>query len=102
MSWTKCRHRQLQIFKGRLKNIDAGAEGKFEILYTVDGVENEIAADAMINYIGSESNFKRIDSELIRNLNGRGYIKNDALNLGIDALPDGKHLMKSAALQTKS
>ncbi len=82
--------KQLQIMKGRIKNIETDKAGRFDILFTTGGVENRLSADAIVNCIGSESNFQRLDSVLVKNLIGKGYIKNDCLNLGIDATPDGR------------
>ena len=81
---------QLQIGKGRLRNIEAYANGKFEITFSVDGFETHLSVDAVINCIGSESNFNRIDSPLVKNLIGKGLIKPDSLKMGIDAAPDGR------------
>ena len=78
---------RLHILKGRLKAINL--DGRFNVEYLTNGVENQVAAGAIINCIGSESNFENIDSPFVRNLFSRGYIRNDALNMGIDALPNG-------------
>lgn len=79
----------LKILKGRLKNIES-ADGKFNVSFTADGVEKHLSFDAVINCIGSESNFERLDNRFVKNLIGKGYIKNDRLNLGIDSTPGGK------------
>jgi uncharacterized NAD(P)/FAD-binding protein YdhS len=78
---------RLEVLKGRLKKIDFDA--RFDVEYQTDGVASSINVDAIINCIGSESNFEKLDSALVRNMYSRGYIRNDALNLGIDALPNG-------------
>ena len=81
---------QLQIMKGRLQNITTGESGKFDVSYSLNGIQKHLSADAIINCIGSESNFKQIDFPLVKNLIGRGLIKTDVLKLGIDATPDGR------------
>jgi uncharacterized NAD(P)/FAD-binding protein YdhS len=78
---------QLQILKGRLQRISDG-DG-FEITFTTDGIEHRRIADVLINCIGSEANYERLDSPLIKNLMNRGYIKTDELTLGLDATPEG-------------
>ena len=89
---------QLQIRKGRLRNIEAGENGKFDIAFSNDGVETHISADAVINCIGSESNFNRLDSTLVKNLLNRGLIKSDGLKMGIDAAPDGGTIDKNGKI----
>jgi uncharacterized NAD(P)/FAD-binding protein YdhS len=81
---------QLQILKGRLKNIETVENGKFNVSYCLNGERKNLFADAIVNCIGSESNFNRVKNTLVKNLVRKGIIKNDALNLGIDATPDGK------------
>ena len=78
---------RLHILKGRLKQINL--DGRFDVEYRTEGIENQVAVDAIINCIGSESNFEKLDTPLVKKLFSRGYIRNDALNLGIDALPNG-------------
>ncbi len=84
---------RLQILKGRLKEITF--DGRFNVAYRTIGDEHLIAADAIINCIGSESNFEKLDTPLVKNLFSRGYIRNDAINMGIDALPNGVVLGKN-------
>lgn len=78
---------QLEILKGRLRNIGVEADGKFTITY---GTNQTVAANAVINCIGSESNFERVDSQLVKNLLRKGMIKPDSLRMGLDATADGK------------
>jgi len=80
---------RLEILRGRLKKIDVVDEA-FDISYHADGIESLITVNAVINCIGSESNFENLDAPLVKNLFRGGHIKNDALSLGIDALPDGR------------
>ena len=78
---------RLEILKGRLVSINYGAD--FEVMYKAGGEEKRITADAVINCIGSESNFEKLDSHLVRNLYSRGLVRSDPLKFGIDALQNG-------------
>lgn len=81
---------QLQILKGRLKKI-AWEEGVgFDVRYSTVGLEQYVHADAVVNCIGSESDFGRIDSPLVHSLLASGIVRCDDLNFGLDATPDGR------------
>ena len=73
---------QLEVLKGRLEQITAN--GRFEVAYRTNGRTARLAADAVINCIGSESNFQKLDSALVRNLFAAGSIRSDALT-SVDA-----------------
>jgi uncharacterized NAD(P)/FAD-binding protein YdhS len=90
---------QLQILKGRLKNIET--DGKFTVTYSNMSQENQLSVDAVVNCIGSESDFSKVDSLLVKNLYERGLIKPDALKLGLDATPDGKTIAKDGTISDK-
>ncbi len=92
---------QLQILKGRLKNIESNSNEKFDVVFSTDGAENNLSVDAIVNCIGSESNFSKVDSSFVKNLIGRGLIKPDVLKLGIDATPDGKTIAKDGTISDK-
>lgn len=81
---------QLSILKGRVKKIEITAENKFEAFYQDKGAMKNIAADAVINCTGSESNFNKLDVPLVKNLLAKNYIRTDSLALGIQAAPNGK------------
>lgn len=83
---------QLRILKGRLRNIALEDEGHFEVTYATIGVEDRIEADVIVNCIGSESRFDRLDSPLIQNMIAAGCIRTDDLRFGLDATPDGELL----------
>ena len=83
-----CNSGKLEVLKGRLLSITSGVQ--FDIEYRSQGEIKRIEANAIINCIGSESNFERLDSALVRSLYTRGLIRNDALSFGIDALPNGR------------
>ena len=78
---------QLLVLRGRLQSIEAN--GSFKVSYRSGSSLNEIAADVLINCIGSEPDFRKLNSPLVNNLFERGYIKSDPLNFGIDALQNG-------------
>ena len=82
-----CAAGRFEVLKGRLLNIDAGEE--FNVRYRSNGTETGLDADAIFNCIGSESNFQRLDSSLIKSLFERGHVRGDALHFGLDALPNG-------------
>lgn len=79
---------QLAILKGRLVSIMSGESG-FDVEYRTPASSDSIRADVLVNCIGSESNFAKIDSPLVQNLIRRGHVRPDALSLGLDATPDG-------------
>ena len=78
---------QLEILRGRLRSIKRG--NKFEVEYSFSGEICTISADALINCIGSESNYAKLDSPLVRDLLAKGLIRCDPLNCGLDATPEG-------------
>lgn len=106
--WDVCRHRipnechdvleqmqdagQLQVNKGKIKDITVAENGRFRVISQIKSEESEFFVDAVINCTGSECDFSRLDAPLVKNLLKRGLIKPDALNLGINALPDGRIL----------
>ena len=90
---------QLEILKGRLKNIEPN--GKFNVTFSTDGEENNLSVDAIVNCIGSESDFSKVDFPLVKNLVEKGLIQTDVLKLGIDATPDGETISKSGTVSDK-
>ncbi len=92
---------KLLILKGRLKNIGTGEDGKFEVKFSTGGVENNLSVDAVVNCIGSQSDFSKVENQLVKNLVDRGLIKPDVLKLGIDATPDGKTIAKGGTVSDK-
>ena len=81
---------QLQVLKGRLKEIQWEEGVGFDVRFSTVGLEQYVHADAIINCIGSESSFERIDSPLVQNLLKAGRIRSDDLNFGLDATPEGR------------
>lgn len=84
---------KLAVLKGRLKHISQN--GRFKVAFAASGVEHVIESDVLVNCIGSEANFSRIDSTFVKNLINRGHIRNDELSLGIAASPDGRVIDKT-------
>lgn len=78
---------QLTIHKGRLKTIEHSSGG-FDITFASVGDYQTVRADAILNCIGSESNFERLESPLVRSMMAKGMIRNDPISQGLDATPD--------------
>jgi len=81
---------QFNVIAGRIRNF-VETEAALEVHYiprgrTTDEVER---ASLVINCIGPESSYSRVDHPLVRNLMERGLIRSGPANLGIDALPNG-------------
>jgi uncharacterized NAD(P)/FAD-binding protein YdhS len=87
----------LEILKGRLKEITLDDAGRFTIDYSTFGRSHTVTADALINCIGAESNFARIGSPLLESMRMDGLIRNDELEMGLDATPDG-HVIGAAGV----
>jgi uncharacterized NAD(P)/FAD-binding protein YdhS len=85
----------LEILKGRLKTITLNDEEKFDIKFATNGVEHLVSADALVNCIGSEANFTKVDSPFVKKLIERKHIRNDELSLGVDASADGRVVGKN-------
>jgi uncharacterized NAD(P)/FAD-binding protein YdhS len=81
---------QLEILRGRLRSIKYS--DRFEIEYRCNGEMRSIRTDAVVNCIGPESNFAKVESSLVRNLLDKGLIRCDALNFGLDAMTNGNLL----------
>jgi uncharacterized NAD(P)/FAD-binding protein YdhS len=93
--------KQLHIKKGRLREINLFDDAKFEVVYANSGLRNKLSVDAIVNCMGSESNLNRIEFPLIKNLIGKGVITTDPLNLGINALPDGRTINKIGSVSDR-
>jgi uncharacterized NAD(P)/FAD-binding protein YdhS len=79
---------KLEILKGRLTDIRHDGT-KFNISYRSDDLSKTVAADVLVNCIGSETDFSRIETPLIQSLLRRGLVRPDDLRLGLNATPDG-------------
>ena len=79
---------RLEILKGRLKSIEH-KDGEFRISFSNPDEARTVVADALVNCIGSESDFTKIDRPFVKNLIARRHVRNDELSMGIAASPDG-------------
>ena len=79
---------KLDVLRGRLKSI-VFEEGRFNVKYMHGGAEHTVTADALVNCIGSQSDFSKIDSDLLKDMLVSGLLRTDALPFGINATPDG-------------
>lgn len=79
---------EFEILKGRLTDIEV-REGVFDVRYITMGERHAVTADVLINCIGSETDFSKIEAPLIQNLLNRGLAQPDELRLGLNATPDG-------------
>ncbi len=79
-----------EVLKGRLKNIGLNSDAKFSIDLSSDGVPHHATADVLVNCIGAESNFAKVESELVRSMLASGLVRRDELLMGLDATRDGR------------
>lgn len=80
---------KLRLLKGRLRHISLDESGEFLVNYAEFGKQSYLTVDVLVNCIGSEANFAKIDSELVRNLLSSRHIRCDPVNQGLDATTDG-------------
>lgn len=81
--------RRLVIKKAKITNVRFDGT-RFYIKYTKAGLPHHLNADSVINCIGSECNFEKIEFPLVRSLLERGEIIPDPLALGLNATREGK------------
>lgn len=79
---------KLEIINGKITDIEL-ANDKFTVSYKNHGTIKTLAADAIINCTGSESNFSRLESALVQNLLQKGATATDELRMGLAATADG-------------
>lgn len=81
---------QLEIVGGRISDlVDTGTAMDVHYTSREDGLNEIRRVDAVINCIGPETDYERIDETLVKNLLRRGLIRPGPVNLGIDAQSDG-------------
>lgn len=85
---------KLDILKGRLTDITHDGEN-FTIKFSTPEDSRTVEAATLVNCIGSESAFSRVDSPFVQRLIERRHIRDDELNFGIDATPDGRVVGKT-------
>lgn len=84
---------RLDVVAGRICDlVDVG--GAVEVHYTPRGKHGDRGtvverADRVINCIGPETDYDKVDDPLLRRLFDRGLARPGPANLGFDALPDG-------------
>ena len=86
----------LEILSGRL--LDISSNDRFGIKFQSGQTTNYVEADNLVNCIGSESNYSRLESDFVQNLVRRGHIRNDELAMGIAASTDGRIIDKNGNL----
>jgi uncharacterized NAD(P)/FAD-binding protein YdhS len=67
------------------------ADGKVEVTLRRRGGDqvSSLAVGAVVNCCGSESDYRKLDSPLVKDLLGRGLIRPDPLSLGLEVSSDG-------------
>lgn len=90
---------QLRILAGRIHDL-VETEGGMEMHFIRRGSQtSEVKLAArVINCIGPESDYQRIDDPLVKNLLRRGLIRPGPAQLGIDALPNGTIIGERGAI----
>jgi uncharacterized NAD(P)/FAD-binding protein YdhS len=89
---------QLDIFAGKIRNL-VETDTSMEVHYEPRGKTRQKVARAglVVNCIGPESDYGRIDEPLVKNLLARGLIRPGPARLGIDTHPDGTIIGRSGA-----
>jgi uncharacterized NAD(P)/FAD-binding protein YdhS len=88
---------KLEIKRGKIRNIAIADDRKFAVTYG----EHTVLVDAIINCTGSNSNFEKLDIPLVKNLVREGFVRNDAVSIGLDALPTGEIIDKYGKINEK-
>jgi uncharacterized NAD(P)/FAD-binding protein YdhS len=81
---------QFNVIAGRIREF-VETEAALEVHYIRRGRDTDEIERAVlvINCVGPESNYSRVDQPLVKNLMERGLIRPGPADLGIDALPNG-------------
>jgi uncharacterized NAD(P)/FAD-binding protein YdhS len=81
---------QLEVLAGRIRDL-VETNGAMEVRYfPTGGTRDEIVQAALvINTIGPEPDYQKVDHPLIKNLMRRGLIRPGPAGLGLDAQPNG-------------
>jgi uncharacterized NAD(P)/FAD-binding protein YdhS len=81
---------QLEVVAGRVVDL-VETDGAMEVHFVPRGGDDQVveAVSLVIDCVGPESDYRRIDDPLVRNLLERGLIRPGPADLGMDALPDG-------------
>ena len=110
--WSKLRHRlphemydfiqslidskQIELYAGKLLYVQEN-ENDLTITFYDKSSEKEITLNAqrIINCIGPEGDFDKVENPLLRNMLSHGLITKDPLSLGFNATGDGRIIDKS-------
>ena len=89
---------QLSFIAGRVRDLCETDDG-IDVHYTPRGRTGiEVTrAQVVINCMGPETDYERVDDILVRNLLHRGLVRPGPARLGIDALPDGSVIGREGA-----
>lgn len=89
---------QLHIVTGNILDF-METETAMEVHYLPRGRAGRetVAAALVINCVGPEMDYRRIDHPLVKNLMARGLIRPGPADLGIGALPDGRIIGRNGA-----
>jgi uncharacterized NAD(P)/FAD-binding protein YdhS len=89
---------QLEIVAGRIHNLVEKPDTMQVHYLPLGGTDPSIvSASLVINCIGPESNYARVDHPLVKNLLNQGLIRPGPARLGLDALPDGTIISRDGA-----
>lgn len=110
--WAKLRHRlphevhdfiqslidanQIELYAGKLLSLQEN-QNDLTITFFDKSSEKEITVNAqrIINCIGPEGDFDKVDNPLLKNMLSHGLISKDPLSLGFNATGDGRIIDKS-------
>lgn len=68
---------------------ESGREVEAEVRLRGSGELETLSVGTVVNCSGSESNYRRLESALVRNLLNQGLVRPDPLALGVEAAPGG-------------
>lgn len=93
---------QLDILAGKISDMVETKTG-MEVRYIPRGRTTPEACHAalVINCIGPELDYRKVEHPLVRNMMLKGLIRPGPANLGIDALPDGRVLDRNGRVSNK-
>lgn len=114
--WAKLRHRlphevhdmiqslidsnQIELYAGKLLNVQEN-QNDLTIDFFDKSSEKQVTVNAqrIINCIGPEGDFEKVDNPLLRNMLSHGLISKDPLALGFNATGDGRIIDKTGNVQ---
>jgi uncharacterized NAD(P)/FAD-binding protein YdhS len=88
---------QLRVVAGRIKSIGVSLENEFLIEYHERSSKRVtfLHAAVIVNCMGPESDYEKLEDPLVDNLLKRALIRTDVLKLGIDCTPEGAVIGKN-------